>query len=324
MYNINIKRRFDMACYAPMNGKRITEFGSSTIKIYPEGSTAGDISIPCGKCIGCRLDYSLQWGVRCYLETLSWDHNYFITLTYSPENLPTTLTPTEDGLPVEIGNLISDHLKKFMKDLRSYYDYHFNHQNIRFFGSGEYGDKTYRPHFHIILFNLPIPDLKFYKKSWNGDNYYNSEILNNIWGKGHVVIGDVSYESAAYVARYVMKKQIGGGSLHSERVNREFVRMSRMPGIGRKYFEENYKIIYRDGSITIPTVNGIRAVKPPSYFDRLYETIDPDHLEAIKVRRRSHIDEKLKYITPAEMREALYRKGLEKKKIIQFVRDTDK
>ena len=254
------------------------------------------VQVPCGHCIGCRLDYSRQWANRCYLESLGSNHTYFITLTYDDDNLPIG----------KFGNatLVPEDLKKFLKDLRAYYKYHFNIDNIRFFGCGEYGDLSLRPHYHLIMFNLPIPDLtsdfKYMEDGQeiitqhvqNGYIYYYSDIIHKIWNKGNILIGEATWQAMAYVARYVTKKINGndGDVYEALGIESVFVRMSRMPGLGESYFREHYKDIYGNDNVIIFNGKNSIASQPPRYFDKLvdkYELSDID-LEAIKKYRQEH------------------------------------
>lgn len=238
--------------------------------------------IPCGQCIGCRMDYSRMWADRCMLEAQQYEHNAFITLTYADEHLP----PLKEVLDVESGeisqwpSLVPDDLTKFMKDLRRYYEYHFNHKDIRFYACGEYGGKSGRPHFHVLVFNLPpLPDMKHWFTTDAHEKIYHSDILqNDIWKKGICSIGELTWNSAAYVARYVVKKQKGNtkglvdlcGNLVSG-IEPEFTRMSRMPGIAWKYYDEHKHQFYETDEIVMSIRGKIRTIKPPRYFDKMYD-----------------------------------------------------
>jgi len=170
--------------------------------------------------------------------------------------------------------LAPDDLKKFMKDLRRYWQHHFDHVGIRFFAAGEYGGKTLRPHYHAILYNLPLNDLVHYKRNFQDDFLYNSKCLTKIWGKGYVVVGKVTFESSAYVARYITKKVNGpvAKSQYAERgLAPEFSRMSRMPGIGRNYFNMSKDDLKEFDRVFITTKDGVKAVGSPKYFDRLFK-----------------------------------------------------
>lgn len=254
------------------------------------------IPIPCGQCIGCRLDYSRMWADRCILEAREYECNAFVTLTYDPEHLP----ELQQVIDVETGetflwpSLVPEDLEKFMKDLRRYYKYHYNYDNIRFYACGEYGEEGGRPHFHLLLFNLPVPDKQYWFTNHENEKIYISNSLSKIWNKGIVTIGDVTWNSAAYVARYVMKKQKGNtaglveicGHLVTGLVP-EFTRMSRKPGIAWKYYDEHKHEFYETDEIVLSVRGKVRTIKPPRYYDKLYDIDceDPFVMSDIKKRR---------------------------------------
>ena len=195
-----------MTCYTPLQGWR-SAIPNSNGK-YPItfdrhlANPLMPLDLPCGHCIGCRLAYSKEWAIRCMHEASMHESNYFITLTYSPEFLPANLS-----LDKRVFTL-------FMKKLRKKFG-----EGIRFYMCGEYGDKQGRPHYHAILFNIKFDDLKFYKKNKDGSILYNSETLSNLWGYGYAVVGNVTFESCAYVARYIVKKQKGANAdKHYQRI----------------------------------------------------------------------------------------------------------
>lgn len=225
--------------------------------------------VPCGNCIGCKLDYAKQWAIRCMLESSFYQSNYFITLTYDEEH--------------NTRNLIKEDLQKFIKKLRTYLSRE-NKPEIRFFGSGEYGTTTMRPHFHVIIFNLVLEDLKLYKRTPNGDTLYTSEFINNIWQKGYAIIGEVTFQSCGYVARYCMKK-FKANDMKDFGFNNEFVLMSRRPGIGYGYFLENKDNIYKYDAI-YKKFGELAEATPPKYFDRKMEELDPELLQNVKNMRK--------------------------------------
>lgn len=155
------------------------------------------VSKPCYNCIGCRLDHANEWATRIYCETKTCNEACFVTFTYAPQNLPLT----------ELGEatLRVEHTQKFWHDLRQKYP----QKNIRYVIAGEYGTKsTKRPHYHACIFGYKPTDLKFYKYS-RADaklKLYKSKELTKLWDKGIVIIGELEYRSACYVARYVQKK----------------------------------------------------------------------------------------------------------------------
>lgn len=270
------------------------------------GEYTYSIMVPCQQCLGCRIDYSKHWADRIVMEQIMSPKNscWFVTLTYDDEHLVECMTGKafewyRDGLPIMLpgASLVKDHVRKFIKDLREYYDYHFHHQGIRYFLSGEYGDLSRRPHFHLCIFNLPITDLEFYANNFRGDVLYNSQILSDIWKRGYVVIGELNWESAAYTARYVVKKFKGKQSEEFYEsvgsVSPEFCLSSRRPGLAGSYFDKEVENIYRHDCIQLPSSkdrDGHTTV--PRYFDKLLEKYLEAHpesdinLEKIKLERR--------------------------------------
>jgi hypothetical protein len=267
-----------MPCYSPLkayrgdvnkNGKRPLVFSKS------ESYNGDEVEIACGQCAGCRLERSRQWAMRIMNESQMHEQNSFITLTYNNENLP--YPPSLD----------TKHYQDFMKRLRKHLDW----KKIKYYHCGEYGDETNRPHYHAIIFGHDFSsDRELLKKSFNGDNYYVSEQLQKIWGKGHCIIGDVTFESASYVARYVMKKQTGDSADEHYKITDpdtgeifdlkpEYSTMSN--GIGKSWYEKYKKDIYPHDEVI---VRG-KPMKPPKYYDTLLERENEDALELVKFER---------------------------------------
>lgn len=248
--------------------------------------------IPCGQCISCRLNKSREWANRLMLEAKEYENNYFITLTYSDEYCPIKRTlNTETGEVITGLTLKKEDLIKFNHDLRQYWKRKYNHDGIRYYECGEYGENSLRPHYHGIIFNLPyLEDLKLYKTTEMNQTLYTSETLSHIWDKGYVIIGAVTWESASYVARYVLKKKFGkDADQYYEALGKipEFTTMSRMPGIGYNYYEANKEKIYKTDEIFIKTAKGVVKTTPPVYFDRLLEKESEEKYKKIK-RQRSY------------------------------------
>lgn len=297
-----------MACYNPLQyvtrginkktwKQEIVIVKTKTAKVNNVLKTSTG-TLPCGKCIGCRLDKSREWANRCVLESKQWKNNYFITLTYNDEHLPVNEKIIKNHTTGEITNskpsLQKRDLKLFLKKLRRHYEYHHDHKDIRYFACGEYGEKYERPHYHAIIFNLPIMDLKIHKENFEGDPLYTSETISKIWGKGYVIIGNTNWNTAAYVARYIMKKQVDKNEDFYEKygIEKEYVTMSRNPGIGAGYYNKNKEKIYKHDYININTKNGVVKAKPPGYFDRLYHEIEPKKLYNLKLKRQQIITNK--------------------------------
>lgn len=222
--------------------------------------------LPCGRCAGCRLEYSRQWAIRCHHEAQAWTWNTFITLTYSDENLPSD------------GSVKPRHLQLFMKRLRKKFG-----DGIRFFGCGEYSDED-RPHYHAILFNHHFHDRTWWK-NYRGNPLYVSDELKKLWEYGYHTIGSVSFESAGYVARYCMKK-LGADSAEKRGLHPEFVRMSRSPPIGSTWLTRFWPETYRHDSVVI---RGFQ-MKPPKAYDRWMEKHQPEVFEEVRKRRRENAD----------------------------------
>ena len=175
------------------------------------------IDVPCQNCLECKLQSAREWASRCLVESKEYADNYFLTLTYDDQHVHTLRTISPDGEDRLMYTLKAKDMQDFMRNLRSHYKYHYNHVGIRFFGCGEYGTKTFRPHLHICLFNLPIPEDKLilYSRSPRGEPYYRCQYIEDIWSNGAVIIGAVTPASAAYVSRYCTKKLDGFKSFNS-------------------------------------------------------------------------------------------------------------
>jgi len=264
-----------MPCYYPLDGWWSKDRHPSTgrrrvVFRVADALTDRPIQVPCGQCVGCRLERSRQWAIRCMHEAALYDNNCFITLTYNDDNLPAGKT------------LVLEDFQKFMKRLRKFFP-----QTIRFFHCGEYGEINARPHYHACLFNCDFPDRKLYKVVGE-HRLYTSQILDNLWSVngnslGFATVGDVSFESAAYVARYVMKKVTGGNAdqHYGDRLP-EYCTMSRRPGLGSAWVEKFKDDVYPfDGVIA----RGFPS-RPPRFYDAMFEMTDPDVFREIRRKRK--------------------------------------
>lgn len=273
-----------MPCYHPLQAWR-GKVGSSGKRsvVFKRSESApsivsSELKLPCGQCIGCRLERSRQWAMRCVHEASLYKDNCFLTLTYSPLNMPLD------------GSLVPRDYVCFMKRLRRF----AARPGIRFFHCGEYGEKFSRPHYHSCIFNYDFSDKVLWKETEQGHRLYRSESLERLWPLGHSVIGDVSFDSAAYVARYVLKKVTGKLAADhyadkSTGVLREpeYVTMSRgckslgTGGIGKAWYDKYKTDIYPDD---YAVVRGMK-VRPPKFYDGLYEGDNPDDFKRIKCDR---------------------------------------
>ncbi|WNK12563.1 MAG: replication initiator protein [Microvirus sp.] len=274
-----------MTCDAPIQGyfgPVNPETGKRPLQFSLQGSFTGVRQmVPCGRCLGCRLDRARSWGLRIMHESKMHEQNSFLTLTYDNSNLPV------------VGTLVPSHLQGFHKrlhnrllDSRSY--------GIRYYGVGEYGDLSRRPHYHSIIFGFDFPDKLIYSKNGKGEYLYTSKLLDEIWGFGSCKIAAVTYASAFYVARYCCKKVDGkqreaghylvydsDGVVH-ERVP-EFAHMSRRPGIGSSYFDKFGSEVRHHDSVILDG----HEVPSVRYYDLKIKAANEADLELIKKRRRA-------------------------------------
>lgn len=203
-----------MPCYSPLdawrpfNSDRKLEKGTGSKKLVFVSSSRcaqvkPDLKVPCGQCVGCRLERSRQWAVRCVHESKLHAENCFITLTYDSKKAPPLDVENDQKLPSDISLYYRD-FQLFMKRLRK----RFPEKKIRFYMCGEYGENFGRPHFHACIFGHNFDDLVHWQTR-NKVPLYRSKTLEELWPYGYSSVGTVTFESAAYVARYIMKKVTG-------------------------------------------------------------------------------------------------------------------
>jgi len=264
-----------MPCYFPLKLYRSREgrnkaTGKWALTNRKGGWTDLPVEVPCGRCIGCRLERSRQWAIRCVHESSEHEENSFVTLTYRDDQL------TWGGIAP---TLYPRDLELFWKRLRKKYG-----PNIRYFACGEYGDESYRPHYHACIFGLDFKDKELCSTK-DGINLYHSPDLDNLWTHGYCTIGDVNFESAAYVARYIVGKKLGqDADIYLERgIEPEFVRMSRRPGIGANWYSKWKKDVFPNDLVVIR--NGV-VCKPPRFYCLMYERSNPSGWLRLKWKRR--------------------------------------
>ena len=262
-----------MACFYPLKAYR-PRSGTKLVFDKRAGYEDRPVVVPCGQCVGCRLERSRMWAVRCVHEACLFDDNCFITLTYSDDKVP-------------YGNTLRlDHFQKFMKKLRFHYG-----SGVRFFHCGEYGEKYGRPHYHALLFNFDFKDKVVWKANKDGGPLYVSEQLETLWGHGLTSVGEVNFNSAAYVARYIMKKVTGDQAVshyeyvtdYGEVVQRqpEYVTMSRRPGIGKGWIDVFQSDVYPRDLVVLNN----KKFRPPRFYDDCYELTNTREYQALKARR---------------------------------------
>ena len=204
------------------------------------------------------------------------DKSCFITLTFNEEELNKRDNP---------GSVDVRDFQLFMKRLRK------KHKKIRFFHCGEYGEQNNRPHYHALIFGYEFPD-RYLWQTRNKQKYYRSEELEKLWPYGHVVIGEVTFTSCAYVARYIMKKQKGKNAeehYHNketgEIIEPEYCTMSRKPGIGYEWFKKYKTDVYPNDYCII---NG-KKIRPPRYYDNLLDESEYEELKALRKEKAPEV-----------------------------------
>lgn len=254
-----------MPCFRPLRAFKVPGGVS-----FDERSGGPVQWLPCSKCQGCRLEHSRQWAVRCVHESRMHDVNSVITLTYDDEHLPPG------------GSLVYRDFQLFLKRLRRW-----SPVPVRFFMCGEYGELRQRPHYHAALFGFDFLDKKLCLTSKSGNSQYSSSLLDRLWPMsrpGRSTVGDPTFDSFAYIARYAMNKLNGDRVLvrDSDRVDLmsgqilpavpEFIHMSLKPGIGRRWIDEfGPTDVWPFDRVVM---NGFES-KPPRYYDKIVKQRHP-------------------------------------------------
>lgn len=314
-----------MPCYRPLDAWQCVD--GAVVFSEGKGNKRYDISrslkLACGQCVGCRLERSRQWAVRCTHEKQMHDENSYLTLTLDEENNTGTLdheifqgflkrlrqhvvrnlprcsmgkdsaenpaglwAKTKSNRPeseIEIPTRWKNLARRKAKIAVNY---------IRYFMCGEYGEKTKRPHYHAIIFGWDPKDKTSWGKTRAGHQLYMSKQLNKIWGKGNVIIGAVTFESTAYVARYIMAKITGQAAANhytkidadtGEIIERkpEYTHMSLKPGIGARWLEKYATDAYPEGKVL---ARGHKS-KTPKYYDKQWKKLQPLQYEDLLFER---------------------------------------
>lgn len=261
-----------MPCTRPLNGW-VTPGGRVSFKTgveRPVESGGRQVTVSCGKCLDCRLQRSYQWALRCVHEASLHAQNSFLTLTYDDAHLP------------QNGSLNHAHFQLFAKRVRKWLEGRKSSEKFRYLMCGEYGEKNGRPHYHAIVFGSDWSHDRVRVQGKSDHPFWMSPTLTEQWKLGHVWIGEVTYDSAAYVARYTTKKLSEATKKKlSDGRQREYIRMSRNPGIGagwlRKYNEE----VFPDDFV----ISNGHKVSPPRYYVDLLSKEDPRRAEATREAR---------------------------------------
>lgn len=298
-----------MRCYSPLTLYRSRSKPYQYRFNVPLSADWEEMQVACKQCINCRINRKSDWAVRLVHETLSHDTAIFVTLTFNEEALLARHQPD---------NLSRTEVQKFVKRLRRHYAYRAQGK-IRYYYCGEYGDRTSRPHYHILLFGASFDDEYGYTTGYNG--LRRSDTLEKIWGYGMAPFADVTYKTAAYVAGYCMKKVNGRAAKeHYAHVDRytgevyyrepEFSRMSTNPGIGYQFFHRYHGDLFPKDFVTVEG----RKRKIPSYYYRKLEARFPSLYLEVKEAR----EEKLELTLYEEALKSVEEKRTELEKLKQL------
>lgn len=269
----------------------------SLVFIESKGLDNSQIEVPCGGCVGCRIDRSRQWTIRLLHESKLHEMKCFLTLTYDDSHLPVD------------GSLNKKHVQDFLKRLRRRHARSNPDAKLRYFMCGEYGDVSSRPHYHMILFGCDFSDKRLIGENHRGDKRYRSALLDSIWSHGLCEIGSVTEQSCGYVSRYIMKKINGDlAEDHYRRINPltgeyvdllpEYNAMSLKPGIGLDFYTKYKTDFYpRDSSCMAGKLFPV-----PKYYDRQLEKTNPSLLADLKDSRAERALKRQTENTPSRLR----------------------
>lgn len=262
-----------MACFTPLKAYRAE--GGGVAFSSREGYVDRPLELACGQCIGCRMERSRQWALRCVHEASLHEKNCFVTLTYRPEDVPVD------------GSVDVRHWQKFAKRLRKRVG------PFRFLHVGEYGEENFRPHYHACIFGQDFAEDRRVFSRRGSNETFTSETLESTWGFGFTTLGRLTWQSAAYVARYCMKKATGvdvGDRLRridletgeEYYVKPEYNTMSRRPGLAADWYRRFKADVFPDDYV----VHNGEKLRVPAFYDRILEKEDPALLVELKRKRK--------------------------------------
>ncbi len=212
--------------------------------------------------------------------------NSFVTLTYNTQSLPPD------------GSLNVKHWQDFAKRLRKKIG------PFRFFHCGEYGDKNGRPHYHACIFGEDFSADRIHLKGTGDHRLYTSKLLEETWQKGFCTAGQLTYESSAYVARYVLKKITGPMALKAYsrisadgteyQLKPEYITMSRRPGIGKTWLNKYASDVYPADEV----IHKARRFRPPRFYDK---QLPEKQLEQLQQKRQQKVKLRGKDLTPERL-----------------------
>jgi hypothetical protein len=245
--------------------------------------------------VGCIASHRREWASRILHEGSLYQHNGMVTLTYADRFLPRG------------GALVKPHFQAFMKTVRNWLEYSRRKdpealpevEALRYYGVGEYGELSLRPHYHLMMLGWTFPDLKRVEDA-KGRVCWVSDLASEFWGQGFVHIAPFNPETAAYVAGYTMKKL----AVLDPRVRHlppPFALMSKRPGLGAEWIDRFQDDVFPCDEVV---VQGRVAGKAPRYYDERVKKRDPELIAGVKAHRAARACEpgRLRDSTPERLR----------------------
>lgn len=263
-----------MPCETPQRAYQRADGGPLSFAAPNPGNdphTWKAIDVPCGHCILCRQEQARQWGVRITHEASLWEESSFVTLSYDDKHLPLHRS------------LDFQDLEHFWKRLRHHVG------KLRYFAVGEYGEQTQRPHYHACIFGHAFVEHRQIIRD-KPTLLWTSPLLAECWGKGHVAVGALNFQTAQYTASYTLKKlKTGQQYVRIDEETGELIRLVQpQPRMSRNIAREwwiRYGNQVADHDLVI--ING-RKQKPPKAYDRWLAEYEPERVETIKQKRREN------------------------------------
>lgn len=279
-----------MSCNFPIDVYQDRDGGP--VSFYADAAL-DHLEIPCGRCAGCRLGRAQAWSIRCQHEASLHDENCFVTLTYDDGHLPSVggaggVSPAVAS-SVSSSTLFYPHVQAFNRSLRK----RVAPKRFSFLCAGEYGERTSRPHYHMLLFGHRFDRLWDLSRRGEVGQLGESDEVKELWPFGNHFVGELTPQSASYVSQYCLKKVYGQGGdsfydvvepFSGEVLGRrvpEFLRMSLRPAIGRRWFEKfGSDVLPRDVALS----ENVRY-HVPRYYEKLFATESPLEMDEVEFHR---------------------------------------
>lgn len=297
-----------MECIRPIKAG-FDRAGDITYSIRKFSKELEPFAFPCRKCLACRLNIAREKAIRAVHESKIHEGNIFLTLTYNEKNLPTNGKLNYLDFQLFMKRLRSEIMAPYIKKANSrlnnlakerYLKYISKKFHISYMVTGEYGDKTKRPHWHAIIFNYYPTDAKYKYTSDHGENVFTSQEISDLWNRGNIEFGTVTMDSAGYVARYAAKKLAHGKDQEHE--YHPIHKTSSKHAIGKKWIEKYYKDVFSKGYIVLP--DGQKAGIPRYYVDWY---------------KKHHLDDYLKFLSTVKAEAVTRAKEQAEKDHLEFL-----